>query len=1158
MKKPLKLIRNVLLVLLGLVLVVLITFQILMRPSVLTPIVNQVAADYVDGEVKFDEVKIHAIKSFPYLHLEASDLSITYPHRRYARFDVHPVDSSRIDTLAAFRELDLWVNYPALMRHRISVHKARLTHPRIFAQQFDSTTANWQILKPFAEKASADTASAANSGNDPWHIQLGKIELEDRPFIVYRNLPDTIRGFFHLQRLSLDGHYDSEDLDKIRLELELDSLRASGRLPADTVSLRLNHLKAKVKERNIQLEADAGTRLRTRNFGRLTVPVRLELDANVPSEEEVLIRQLKLGVSAIALEGSGRLKKLEDGAVEMDVQAAIGDCPLGDIIREYRPNVPVFKKIETDAHLHLEANAKGTYGQGKTPIVNALVQIPKALLDYEGMGRKGRVALDATVTTDENMVVQASVRELLVDILGAKIKASGGVEDVLGEDPLIRLNGTVRARVDSLTRAFTAERGISGTGSIDGRIQGKARLSQLDMAHIGQASIEGDLTARNLTLEDGPDSLSAFLPEVKMNVATKANTIDRNIRKGARVLALKADFDTLNVQYGGMFIRGKGLQLLLQNSDEILKGGKELTPLMGLLKVASLRLRDRDGLGLGLRDNMETFRITPASAERPTPRLSLSSRSTGVIVRQGTDLYALRGLKFKLAASRHQRKAPTVPRDSLRRRLRTAVVQDDFASADITISLGDAFRNYWRQWDIEGDLALERGRLAMPAFPLQTAVSNVEGTFNNDVLDLKNLTLTAGESDLSAQAELSGLRRALAGRGRSRMKLKADVRSDFLDANELMRAYAYYTTYEPPRELADASDTDVEQAVASAELPDSTGSRLIVIPSNLEVDFSLESNGIRYDSLLVSWAAADVGMRDRTIQVTNAVAASNMGDIYFEGFYSTHSKKDIKAGFDLNLVHITAEKVITLFPAIDTLMPLLTSFAGDLDCELAATSDIDTTMNLLLPTIDGIMKISGKDLSIKDSPEFTKIARLLKFRNKEKATVDNMAVTGLVRDNTLEIFPFVLDVDRYQMAASGIQHLNESFNYHVSVIKSPLLVKFGLNAWGDDFDHIHYGLGAAKYRSANVPVYTKQLDTVHYNLIAAIHNVFELGVEKALAENRSRELLPASEEQAEHLSETSLDNTGAVMEEAVQTASARREALKEEILQLQNQAAHEQ
>lgn len=1098
-----KIIRNTVLGALGLVLVLLVTLQIVLRPAVLTGIVNKIAADYVEGDVSFREVKAHVIKSFPYLHLEAEDFAVTYPHSRYARYDSLTPPSTRRrglmragcqegggqDTLASFRRLDMELNYMALLQGKYHLHNLELTRPRIFAHSYGSSAANWDILPIGRSGGESGDAKADSTGAKPLpEIHLNRICLTDRPFLVYTDLQDTL-----------------------------------------AVGLRLERLELREKDRRCILTADAKAFLRTTDYGRLRLPIHLEADATLPEaapgELGAQIHSLNLQLSALEMNAAGELWRRRDGSLDVDLQASVKDAPMGRLIQEYQDNIPSLKKLKTNAIVSLEAQAKGTYGNGLTPATEARVRIPSAKVNYEG--------------------------------LEARVDLTGSGQDLLGKDPILGLKGTLEAQANPLAGAFIE--GMEAAGDLQARLNARARLSQLDMVHIGAASIDCDLTASNLSVR--MDSLQAQIPLLTANLATKGNKIDKNIPQGARVLALKANADTLDMSLGDMYIRGGKLDLMLQNSADILKGGKELTPLMGLLKLATLRVKDEEGMSVSLRDNLETFRISPATAQRPSPRLHLRSTSGRLRARLGENLYALREFKFDVAASRHQRRH--IRRDSTLRRRRTPL-QDDFAGSDIRINLGEGLRSYVRNWDFEGNLNLGSGRVFMPSFPLRTRLSEVKGSFDNDTLDLRSLTLQAGASDLSAQARLTGLRRALLGIGRGRMKLKANVGSNFLDANELLRAYAYHTTYKPKGELSDAA---LEASVEATELPDSTGNQLIVIPSNLEVDFSLEANGIRYDSLLVSWAAADVAMRNRTLQVTNAVAASNMGDIYFEGFYATRAKDDIKAGFDLNLVDITAEKVITLFPAVDTIMPMLTSFGGDLDCELAATADIDTCMNLVMPSIDGVMRISGADLTLRDSKEFSRLARRLLFRNKGHMRVDNMAVTGMVHNNVLEVFPFVLDVDRFQVAASGTQRLDQAFNYHISVIRSPLLIKFGVNAWGPDFDHIRYGLGRARYRNANVPVYTQQLDTVQYSLVAAIHNIFELGVEKALQENRTGAYLqemppeqlamaPAPEEE---ISEEALQEKEQEVSQLISTVSeralTRREALKAQVLQLEAKAA---
>ena len=1196
--KALRIIRNIVLGLIGLVLLALVALQVVLRPKVLTPIVNRFAEQYVDGgELKFSKVRASVLKDFPYLNFTLDDFALVYPHDRYARYDSVLVEQGRfrllqagrqekMDTLASFRTLEAslqLVNY--LKKTSYDIRRVELDHPRIFAHYYDSTAANWDILR-----LSDPEDTTAKDPLPP--IRLQKIRLTGKPYIVFTDQSDTLLAALRMKRLSLDGKLDTYELSEARGKLSADSLSLSGRLPADTLALRLDRLEAEGKNRRIALSADARASLFTRMAGRLRLPIHLETDVSLPKREdgdlEALVHSLALQVSTIDLKGNGDVVFRKEGT-DIKADATIEKCPIGELLKAYEANFPAFKKVRTDAVLDLDAHCDGTLSKDRLPRIQAHLQVPDSYLDYEGLGRRGRVSLDVDAATDEDLKLDLDLNRVLVDIVGAHLDVKGTAADVTGEDPFFALNGKVRARVDSLTRAFTRERGITGTGTIDASINGQARLSQLTLARIGQADIKGNATVRNLSVNDTKDRLKAFVQKADIILETKGNKIDKNLRQGARVLALDAALDTLDATYkGSTYIRGRDIKLLAQNSAAILRGGKELTPLMGILKATRLSMKDDEGLSASLRENTETFRITPTTKDFSTPVLSLASQSAGVRVLSGSTRAILRNLKFDITANKHlgtgstrsrrerlldslERVYPGVPRDSLlikyrasrpRRTLPSWLQESDFRKKDIRISLSDVMQQYYRNWDFKGNLSLESGALLTPSIPIRTRVTNVRGNVSNDRVDLQNITITAGASDLTARATLSNLRRSLLGPGT--LGLEGLLQSNFLDVNELMRAYAHYRTYEPDHALDRASDEVIEKAMTSAELPDSTGSRLIVIPANLDAKVTLEASGIRYDSLEVTWAAADIAMKQRTLQITNALAASNMGDIYFEGFYATRSKKDIKAGFDLNLVDITAEKVITLFPAVDTLMPMLKAFAGDLDCELAATSEVDTCMNLILPSIDGVMKISGKDLSISNkSKEFQKIAKMMYFRNKKGAFVDKMAVTGMVRDNVLEVFPFVLNVDRYTLAASGLQHLDESFRYHLSVIKSPLLVKFGVNIWGDDFDHVKYGLGKAKYRSVNVPVFTKQLDTVQYSLLASIHNIFELGVERAIAENNAQHYIQDRMIETGYAGADTLTAPATVVdsvalmsrrfEEAAEEVD--REALKEEVLDLAEKSA---
>ena len=307
--------------------------------------------------------------------------------------------------------------------------------------------------------------------------------------------------------------------------------------------------------------------------------------------------------------------------------------------------------------------------------------------------------------------------------------------------------------------------------------------------------------------------------------------------------------------------------------------------------------------------------------------------------------------------------------------------------------------------------------------------------------------------------------------------------------------------------MSGATNAEFLQMVVSDTTEADERARLLVIPANLNADISVKGKEIRYSDLLISDLNAALKMKERCVQITNTSAISNIGDVSFEGFYATRSKKDIRAGFNFDFKDITAEKAIDLMPDVDTIMPLLKSFAGQLNCNIAATASLDTNMNIITPSINGVLRISGDDLTIRNSDMFTSLAKKLHFSDSKVGTIKKMTVEGVIMDNVLEVFPFVLKMDRYTLALSGKQNLDLSYRYHASLIRSPMLVKVGVDIYGQDFDDMKFKIGKPKYRNEHVPVFTAVIDETRINLAESIRNIFAKGVEAAVNENERQEAI---------------------------------------------------
>ena len=82
-----------------------------------------------------------------------------------------------------------------------------------------------------------------------------------------------------------------------------------------------------------------------------------------------------------------------------------------------------------------------------------------------------------------------------------------------------------------------------------------------------------------------------------------------------------------------------------------------------------------------------------------------------------------------------------------------------------------------------------------------------------------------------------------------------------------------------------------------------------------------------------------------------------------------------------------------------------------------------------------------------------------------------------------------------------------SFRYHASLIRSPFLIKLGVDLYGPDFDNMKFKLGKAKYKNRNVPVFSTVIDETKVNLVESIRNIFDKGVDAAFMDNSNQSVI---------------------------------------------------
>lgn len=360
--------------------------------------------------------------------------------------------------------------------------------------------------------------------------------------------------------------------------------------------------------------------------------------------------------------------------------------------------------------------------------------------------------------------------------------------------------------------------------------------------------------------------------------------------------------------------------------------------------------------------------------------------------------------------------------------------------------------------------------------------------FNTNDITLTDARLHLGKSNFVLNGEINKIRQAMLRGGK--LKGKFSLTSDYIDCNQLIKAMNSGMQYAEQHGSADQESLSAESLATldTHTLQDSitvasldTTDQVFVIPAYLDMTLHTDAKRIDFKDAELSNVEGEIIIRDQSINLSNLAMNSNIGRGNMTMFYTAKDNSGASAGFDLDMEDVMVEKLISLYPAIDTLVPMLRSFEGVVDCQITATCKMDSTMSIELPSLHSGCYLHGKNMVLLDGETFTEISKTLMFKNKKRNVIDSISVDLAIKDNKIEVFPFLVEMDRYKVAVGGTHNLDMTFNYHLSVLKSPVPFKLGIDITGN-LDDFKYKIVKCRYKDLFKPAKEAELDSTRTNV----------------------------------------------------------------------------
>lgn len=1069
MTRTKKIILTIVLVLLGIVfLLPIIAFGVLrwavLAPEKLTPLVTQEANAYLnDARLECDEVELTYFETYPYFGVKLINGRI-----------INETDSLPCDTLVSFKRTIVAINPTYIFNSkRIAVELFFIDTPRFYGYIAPDGKANWDIVQ------STDTTTQDTTQQQPLppidlkkvRIKSGRLVYDDRQQDLYTE----VNGFY----LNLKGSFANQDSENgVRLETGSSSILFDS--PAYTLS---NHLRMDFKS---------------------------ELSWTYMMRE-ITLKDAELRVNDLPFKASGSIKRREAGQPSLvDLGFNLNILDLNEILHfipeQYLKNRD---KMAATGSILLEGKIQGEVGDSVVPSLDLCCKIDNGSYHVEGV-QQGIDSLRMDVDLAFNGPCPDSsfvkVEELVVKGRNISLDVKGSAYNLF-DNPAIRSKIKGNVNLTQLAKDFLNPDTIILEGEMSADLTTAFTVNDLLDSNMSKVEADGALNIERFKATSPVFGLDAYIAGLSL----KAGSAKKESRymQTDELLASNLQIDTLNIQYKeNINSRISHLELRVNTARNI--DTTAVIPVTTWMTIGQLRSKLPDSTWLVLKNTTLDGGIKASANNKRIPKAGFRLRMDTlkyfmVAARTGA---VLSNSQFTLEALPYRDAVKQRLEQSARNRRRAAIRQASARGQRNTTAVADtsATSRLLRRWEARGKINFDKLRLFSRYFPIPMYMEGTNVEYNTNRITLKDARLHLGKSDLRLNGQLSQLR-AAALRGGT-LKGKLTVQSDLIDCNQLLLAMNRGARFAEADEKAPASfNTDSITALeyqnmeigAQDTLRTDTTTQLMIIPKFLDLSLRTDAKRIQFKDLELENVVGEVVVRDQVLNLSELRMNSNIGDGNLTMVYSTPDEAHASMGLELGLNKILVNKLIDLFPSMDTLVPMLRSFEGVVDCQITATCQTDSTMSVLLPTLNASCFMRGKDMVLLDGETFAEISKTLMFKNKKRNLIDSIAVDLAIKDSKIEVFPFLVEMDRYKVAVGGTHNMDMTFDYHLSVLKSPVPFKLGIDITGN-LDDFKFKIVRCKYKDFLQPAKQAELDSTRRNVRELIRDEIRRQIREAAPE----------------------------------------------------------
>lgn len=366
--------------------------------------------------------------------------------------------------------------------------------------------------------------------------------------------------------------------------------------------------------------------------------------------------------------------------------------------------------------------------------------------------------------------------------------------------------------------------------------------------------------------------------------------------------------------------------------------------------------------------------------------------------------------------------------------------------------------NPLRQFNPVVDIDMHSAVLYMPELPDAVRLSQFTFAYSPESCELSTAEVKLGHSDFQLYGTVENLEQWID----KKDILRADLNftSSYADVDQLMDMFSGM-----------GSDADtLEQMREEDGVP--AEANPFIVPK--DVDITLHTHiqrSVAFGNDLNDVAGA-LTVNDGVAVLDQMGFVCRAATMQLTALYKSPRPNNLFVALDFHLLDIQIDELLDMIPAVDTLVPMLAAFNGNANFHLAGETFLDASYQPKMSSLLGSAAISGKDLVVMDNSTISQIAKLMQFKSwkdkDNKIRIDSLDVEMTCFRKEIEVFPFVLNIGKYQLCASGKHTLDNTCGYHVELLKNPLMAKVGVDVRGN-LSSPKISLGEVRYADLYKP-----------------------------------------------------------------------------------------